>query len=211
MPPIRARSHDVVMLAEHFVRRFAKDNGKPIEGFTEGALAMILAHRWPGNARELENALERAVVLSSGPLLVRHVICSGRGLMDPPHGILLVEDDVPVARTLAHMLGEDGFDVEIAFDGVAAIARLAREPRPAAIVVDYWLPNVDGLTVAAFARSRFPGIPVIIVTSYAEVIARARVRLDPPPVLISKPLAYPDLIAELARLVPARLVAQDVH
>jgi two-component system, NtrC family, response regulator HydG len=67
MPPIRARGHDVVMLAEHFVRRFAKDNGKQIQGFTEAAMAKILAHRWPGNVRELENAMERAVVLSTGP------------------------------------------------------------------------------------------------------------------------------------------------
>ena len=116
--------------------------------------------------------------------------------------VLLVEDDVPVARTLAHMLGEDGFEVEIAFDGVSAIARLHRDPRPGAIVVDYWLPNIDGLVVADYARSRFPGVPIIIVTSYAEVVARAKSKLDPVPVLISKPLSYADLVVELNRLRP---------
>src|SRR5262247_1561305 len=112
----------------------------------------------------------------------------------PFRHLLLVEDDAPVARTLAHMLGEDGFEVEVAFDGVSAIARLGREPRPSALVLDYWLPNIDGLAVADYARSRYPGIPIIIVTSYAEIVARVQSRLDPAPVVLCKPLSYADLV-----------------
>jgi len=69
MPPLRARGGDVVVLANHFLRRFAAENHKDLTTFTDRARSKILAHRWPGNVRELENAIERAVVLSEGSAL----------------------------------------------------------------------------------------------------------------------------------------------
>ncbi|HVH46004.1 MAG TPA: sigma-54 dependent transcriptional regulator [Labilithrix sp.] len=69
MPPLRLRGGDVVVLAEHFLHRFARENHKPIEAFTNEARTKILGHRWPGNVRELENAIERAVVMCEGPAL----------------------------------------------------------------------------------------------------------------------------------------------
>ncbi|NUQ74006.1 MAG: sigma-54-dependent Fis family transcriptional regulator [Polyangiaceae bacterium] len=69
MPPLRVRDTDVLLLANHFLRRFASDNKRQIEGFSDQARAKIVAHRWPGNVRELENAIERAVVLCDGPLI----------------------------------------------------------------------------------------------------------------------------------------------
>jgi two-component system, NtrC family, response regulator HydG len=69
MPPLRIRGSDVVLLAEHFIRRFAAENRKRIDGFSDRARAKILAHRWPGNVRELENAVERAVVLCENTLI----------------------------------------------------------------------------------------------------------------------------------------------
>jgi two-component system response regulator HydG len=69
MPPLRLRGADVVTLATHFLRKFAEENHQRVEGFTEAARAKILGHRWPGNVRELENAMERAVVLSTGERL----------------------------------------------------------------------------------------------------------------------------------------------
>jgi two-component system response regulator HydG len=66
MPPLRQRANDVLALAQHFLRRFAEESGKPLEGFTDAATAKILAHRWPGNVRELENAVERATVVAQG-------------------------------------------------------------------------------------------------------------------------------------------------
>jgi two-component system response regulator HydG len=66
MPPLRMRGGDVLLLAEHFLRRFATENKKRIDGFSDRARAKLLAHRWPGNVRELENAIERAVVLAEG-------------------------------------------------------------------------------------------------------------------------------------------------
>jgi two-component system response regulator HydG len=69
MPPLRVRSGDVLALADHFMRRFALDNHKRIEGFTDRARAKLAAHRWPGNVRELENTIERAVVLCQEPMI----------------------------------------------------------------------------------------------------------------------------------------------
>src|SRR5262249_10203907 len=117
--------------------------------------------------------------------------------------ILLVEDDATSARTLARMLREDGFDVELAFDGAAAIGRLGRDPFADARVVDYRLPHVDGLVVASYARSLRPQVPVVIVTSYPEILRYSDSRLNPPAVMLTKPLIYRDLTTELAHLQSA--------
>jgi DNA-binding NtrC family response regulator len=66
LPPLRDRSGDVRLLAEEFLGRFAKEQGKDIRGFSEGALAYLETYRWPGNVRELKNAVERAVILATG-------------------------------------------------------------------------------------------------------------------------------------------------
>ena len=62
IPPLRDRWEDIPILARHFLRAKAKELGKHIEGYTPEAEALLLAHDWPGNARELENLIERAVV-----------------------------------------------------------------------------------------------------------------------------------------------------
>jgi len=68
LPALRERASDIPVLASHFLRKFAEENGKEIPGgFDEAALADITTYAWPGNVRELENAIERAVVLCNGP------------------------------------------------------------------------------------------------------------------------------------------------
>ncbi len=69
MPVLRLRGGDIFVLAGHFLRKFAQENHKRVEGFTERARTKILGHRWPGNVRALENAVERAVVLCEGPMI----------------------------------------------------------------------------------------------------------------------------------------------
>ena len=69
MPPLRLRGHDVIILAEHFLQKFARENHRRIEGLSHDARVKILSHSWPGNVRELENAMERAVVFSEGALV----------------------------------------------------------------------------------------------------------------------------------------------
>src|SRR5262249_54648108 len=60
---------DVAWLSEHFLRRFARDTGRKIRGFTPAALEKMQKYNWPGNVRELRNVVERAVALSFGTLL----------------------------------------------------------------------------------------------------------------------------------------------
>jgi len=69
IPPLRERTDDIPALAGFFLRRHSVRLRRPIEGFTAGALELLKAHPWPGNARELENAIERAVNLACGPVL----------------------------------------------------------------------------------------------------------------------------------------------
>jgi DNA-binding NtrC family response regulator len=66
LPPLRDRRGDVRILAEAFLRRFAEENGKDVQGFTPEALEFINEYRWPGNVRELRNAIERALILARG-------------------------------------------------------------------------------------------------------------------------------------------------
>ena len=66
IPPLRERPEDISELAEHFLRMYCAETGKTIERITPEAIEMLRAYPWPGNVRELENAIERAVVLSSG-------------------------------------------------------------------------------------------------------------------------------------------------
>jgi two-component system response regulator HydG len=79
MPPLRLRGSDIVALADHFLRRFALENHKPIEGFTEQAKLKLRSYRWPGNVRELENAIERAVVLCDKRLIDEDHLPGGAG------------------------------------------------------------------------------------------------------------------------------------
>jgi DNA-binding NtrC family response regulator len=67
LPGLRERLGDIPLLAMHFLRRFNKETGRQIMGFTEAAMAAMLRYGWPGNVRELENAVERAVVLCRRP------------------------------------------------------------------------------------------------------------------------------------------------
>jgi len=63
-PALRERPEDIVELAQHFVQRFAEKTGKSIAGLTPDALQLCLTYKWPGNIRELENVMERAVTLA---------------------------------------------------------------------------------------------------------------------------------------------------
>ena len=66
VPPLRERPEGLARLAHNFLRFFAEDTGRPVEKFSPEAWAAVRAHSWPGNLRELRNAIERAVILSHG-------------------------------------------------------------------------------------------------------------------------------------------------
>ncbi len=63
MPPLRERKTDILLLADHFLEKYAKENHKNIRRFSTPAIDMLMDYHWPGNVRELENCIERAVLL----------------------------------------------------------------------------------------------------------------------------------------------------
>jgi Nif-specific regulatory protein len=69
VPPLRDRREDINLLADHFLKRFVRETGRKIRGFSAGAMKKMEEYHWPGNVRELRNVVERAVALSNGPIL----------------------------------------------------------------------------------------------------------------------------------------------
>ncbi|CAK7051015.1 MAG: Acetoin dehydrogenase operon transcriptional activator AcoR [Desulfovibrio sp.] len=67
IPPLRERIADVPLLADYFLRKYADLSPKPVRGFTDAAYAALMEHSWPGNIRELENLIERAVYIARTP------------------------------------------------------------------------------------------------------------------------------------------------
>jgi DNA-binding NtrC family response regulator len=64
VPPLRDRTGDVELLANHFLERFSREHGIKCDGFSPDGMAGLLAHKWPGNVRELQNVVERAAILT---------------------------------------------------------------------------------------------------------------------------------------------------
>ncbi|MDH7481893.1 MAG: sigma-54 dependent transcriptional regulator [Armatimonadota bacterium] len=82
LPPLRERVEDIPELVRHFIAKYNSETGKSIEGISPEGIAMLQNYQWPGNIRELENCIERAVIL-----------CHGRTIL--PQHILLSEENVP--------------------------------------------------------------------------------------------------------------------
>jgi DNA-binding NtrC family response regulator len=88
LPPLRERGDDVLLLAEHFARRYSAKYGRPFRGFAEGVADRLRGYSWPGNVRELSHVIERAVLWSRGGTLEVEPL---RGAHEPP-------DDGPERR-----------------------------------------------------------------------------------------------------------------
>jgi len=102
LPPLRDRREDIPLIAEHFLQKYSEQMGKTITGISHDAMEVLLAHDWPGNIRELENALERAVALESTPTILPESL---------PTAIL--DDGPPVTGVQpAEPLPDSGFDLE---------------------------------------------------------------------------------------------------
>lgn len=97
VPPLRERRADIDQLAKFFVSRYARKLGKNITGISEAATQKLLSYSWPGNIRELQNVIERALILSTGPILDLendlHSIAAASTPGEPP----LEVEEVPYA------------------------------------------------------------------------------------------------------------------
>jgi DNA-binding NtrC family response regulator len=94
LPPLRERREDIPALVEHFLARIAAETGLPRKECSPGALELLLAHEWPGNIRELENVIQRAVALGDGgrieapdlPDRIRHMMITEEAPHYSAHG-----------------------------------------------------------------------------------------------------------------------------
>jgi two-component system response regulator PilR (NtrC family) len=120
MPPLRERAEDVPMLVQHFVERFADEYKKKVGGVTPEALRMLRAYPFPGNVRELQNIVERAVALEPGALLTPSSLPERvqGALSTPPN-----EAAVGVAERAAEV------EAEATLEGMDLEARLAEVER----------------------------------------------------------------------------------
>ena len=72
LPPLRERRPDILLLADHFVQKYATDHGKDVRRIATTAIDMMMSYHWPGNVRELENCIERAVLVCDGGVIHGH-------------------------------------------------------------------------------------------------------------------------------------------
>ena len=104
LPPLRERREDIAFLVAHFIQKFSKELGRDVRGVTPQAMAVLERYHWPGNIRELENAIERAIVLGTGEML---------GLESLPES---VRRERPAREPEVLDLPEEGVDLEATLD-----------------------------------------------------------------------------------------------
>jgi len=120
VPPLRTRAADIPALARHFLARFAAEEGKRIRLLTPEALRLLVSYRWPGNIRQLENAVFRAVVLAEGDAVGLDEfpqVSAQLGVIDPAAVPTEPETDAAEAPSVAP--AED-FDATVPFPHAAA-------------------------------------------------------------------------------------------
>jgi two-component system response regulator PilR (NtrC family) len=101
LPPLRDRREDIPLVAEHFLAKYSEQMGKTLSGISHEAMEHLVRHDWPGNIRELENVIERAVALEATPTVL------------PDSLPAAIRGDVPRADLApADALPESGFDLE---------------------------------------------------------------------------------------------------
>ena len=112
LPPLRDRREDIPLLAEHFLRRYAARNAKAISHLTDEAIALLVDYSWPGNIRELEHCIERAVALASGQVLTPDDLAPElrSSLEATLHRGMPTLEEVK-RRYLTHVLGETGGNI----------------------------------------------------------------------------------------------------
>src|SRR5215470_9647102 len=106
LPPLRERREDIPLLIAHFLQKFSKELGKDARGVTPEAMIVLERYHWPGNIRELENVLERAIVLGGGDMVNVESLPESVRRERPVKGLESVE------------IPEDGLDLEATLDAI---------------------------------------------------------------------------------------------
>lgn len=108
IPALKDRTGDAVLLAQHFVNVFSAKEGRTALHFNQEALAAIEMHPWPGNVREMENCVKRAVIMADGPQITAQDLGLSAGVEDGPINLRQVRDEAEhkaVVRALGRVNG----------------------------------------------------------------------------------------------------------
>jgi len=116
LPPLRDRTEDIPLLAMDFLRRFARQNGKDLRGFSDAAVQVLCGYHWPGNVRELENVVLQAVVLAKSSLIdasdLPRRITEAKPLLSAPTAALSDQLGEPEKQILINALRQHGGNIK---------------------------------------------------------------------------------------------------
>ena len=99
IPPLRERREDILPLAQHFIGVYNRNFKREIQGLSKDAAAALLRHSWPGNVRQLRNAVERAMVMEDSPLISLASLPHEIGGLCPPPGCDTPDEDLSLSRS----------------------------------------------------------------------------------------------------------------
>jgi len=106
LPPLVERREAIIPLAEYFAVKYSASLGKKVSGLSSEAKSLLLEYSWPGNIRELQNIIERAVILSKGFVDARHINIERQEDIDSTHdGLLKLTEKETIQRVLAEVAG----------------------------------------------------------------------------------------------------------
>ena len=130
IPPLRERKEDILLLVEHFLNRYSALHQRKVSGLTESAIEALMLYDWPGNIRELENIIERGVILApdAGGIDVMHLFTSGEKIYRDPEnaekpGLTAADTATPtLAEQLPALLRASLANGEISMDALEGLA-----------------------------------------------------------------------------------------
>jgi transcriptional regulator with PAS, ATPase and Fis domain len=112
MPPLRDRKQDIPLLVEYFIARYARKDGPPIRGISEKTLNLLRSYPWPGNIRELQNVVERSLIVSEAELFsiderwLPQELGSFEAESGPGSDALTAQEKVLIERALSETNGQ---------------------------------------------------------------------------------------------------------
>jgi Nif-specific regulatory protein len=150
LPPLRDRKDDILLLADHFVEKYAKRLDKPIRRISTPAINMMVSYHWPGNVRELENCIERAVLLAHEGVIQGHHL--------PPSLQTSDASDTIGVGTFAERVAL--YERDLIVDALKRqngnVAAAARDIGATPRIVRYKVQQLD-IEPSRFRRKRYPG------------------------------------------------------
>jgi Nif-specific regulatory protein len=130
LPPLSERQGDILLLADHFVAKYAKKMGKNVRRISTPAINMLFAYHWPGNVRELENCIEYAVLLATDEVIHGHNLPPTLQLPDTPNstdrGLLKTRVDLLERDMITDALKRSGGKVSLAAEQLGITSRMVR-------------------------------------------------------------------------------------